>query len=111
MAWRLDQGTDLVLELHMAPSGKPELIQPLVGLYFAEKPPTKIPVQLRIEPPVIDIPAGEENYVIEDSFVLPVDVDVLSIFPYFSGAVFIKEDEDAGTGRICGGSDRRNHAC
>jgi len=82
MAWRLDQGTDLVLELHMAPSGKPELIQPLVGLYFAEKPPTKIPVQLRIEPPVIDIPAGERNYVIEDSFVLPVDVDVLSIFPH-----------------------------
>jgi hypothetical protein len=33
-AWRLDPGTDLVLQLHMLPSGKPESVQARVGLFF-----------------------------------------------------------------------------
>ena len=31
MAWRLEPGTDLVVELHMQPSGKPENIDPMIG--------------------------------------------------------------------------------
>src|ERR1700676_3341821 len=36
MALRLDAGTDLVLNIHLQPSGKAEWIQPSLGLYFTE---------------------------------------------------------------------------
>lgn len=82
LAWPLEPGTDLVLEMHMAPSGKPETIRPVVGLYFSDQPPTKSPVQLILDPPPIDIPAGESEYVVTDSMVLPVDVELLGLFPH-----------------------------
>src|SRR5262249_36945017 len=40
MAWRLDPGDDLVLNIHLRPSGKPEPVQPSVGLYFTDSPQT-----------------------------------------------------------------------
>src|SRR5262249_31118258 len=40
LAWRLDPGTDLIMEMHMNPSGKPEQVQASVGLYFTDQPPT-----------------------------------------------------------------------
>lgn len=82
LAWPLERGHDLVLEMHMAPSGKRETIQPAVGLYFTDQPPTKSIVQLVLDPPPIDIPAGESEYVVGDSMVLPVDVDLLGLFPH-----------------------------
>src|SRR5207247_9163975 len=33
LAWRLEPGTDLILNLHLQPSGKTESIQPSIGLY------------------------------------------------------------------------------
>jgi mono/diheme cytochrome c family protein len=36
MALRLDAGTDLVLNIHLQPSGKAEWIQPSLGLYFTD---------------------------------------------------------------------------
>ena len=44
MALRLDPGTDLVLNTHLQPSGKPEVIQPSIGLYFTPQPATKASV-------------------------------------------------------------------
>jgi len=43
MTWRLDKDTDLILIMHLLQSGKSEAIQPKVGLYFSDKPPTKFP--------------------------------------------------------------------
>lgn len=82
MAWRLERGTDLVLQLHMKPTGKPEVIQPAVGLYFTDQPPTRTPTVFQLYSAAIDIPPGVDDYTIEDSFVLPVDVEVLGIFPH-----------------------------
>jgi hypothetical protein len=48
LAWRLDRGTDLVVELHMQPSGKPERVQPTVGLFFGDDPPERTPLMLRL---------------------------------------------------------------
>ena len=50
MALRLDKGTDLVLNTHLQPSGKPEIIQPSIGLYFTPHPATKLPMLLQLEP-------------------------------------------------------------
>ena len=83
MALRLDKGTDLVLNTHLQPSGKPEVIQPSIGLYFTSHPATKIPMLLQLENDLqLDIPAGEKNFLISDDFTLPVDVDLMAIYPH-----------------------------
>ena len=83
MAWRIDKATDLVLNMHLQPSGKPEVIQPSVGLYFTDKPPARFPMLLQLERDgALDIPAGKKDFVITDEFQLPVDVDVLAVYPH-----------------------------
>jgi len=82
MAWRLNPGTDLVVELHMQPSGKPESVQPSIGLYFGADPPERTPVMLRLGRQTIDMTPGVRNYTISDSFVVPVDVEVQAVQPH-----------------------------
>src|SRR5213594_2812920 len=76
LSWRLDPHTDLVIETHMQPSGRRESVQPSIGLYFSDMPPTRTPAMLRLSRQNIDISAGDSQYIITDSYVLPVDVDV-----------------------------------
>jgi Tfp pilus assembly protein PilF len=83
MELRLDKGTDLILNTHLQPSGKPEIIQPSIGLYFSQRPATKLPMLLQLENDAkLDIPAGEKNFVVTDEFTLPVDVELLAIYPH-----------------------------
>jgi len=82
LAWRLDKNTDLVVELHMQPSGKPEQVAPSIGLYFGDTAPTRTPAMLRLGRQDIDIPAGDGHYTITDSYTLPVDVDVEAVQPH-----------------------------
>ena len=82
LAWRIDAGTDLVLELHMLPTGKPESIQSSLGLYFTDRKPAIIPFILRLGRSDIDIPAGEVNYISEDSYQTPVDIEVLNVYAH-----------------------------
>ena len=80
--WRLERGSDLVVQLHLQPTGKPEPVQVSVGFFFSDQPPVRLPVGLRLGSETIDIPAGESNYVVSDGYVLPVDADVLAIQPH-----------------------------
>ena len=83
MALRLDKDTDLVLNIHLQPSGKQEKIQPSLGLYFSDKPATLFPLLLQLENDrQLDIPPGEKHFVVTDQFTLPVDVDLLAIYPH-----------------------------
>jgi Flp pilus assembly protein TadD len=82
MAWRLDPGSDLVLQLHMMPQAREASIRVRVGLFFTERPPARVPLLLRIGPKAIDIPAGRRDYIAEDEYVLPVDVDLLALYPH-----------------------------
>ncbi len=83
MALRLDKDTDLVLNIHLQPSGKPEKIQPSLGLYFTDKPAILFPLLLQLENDrKLDIPPGEKHFVVTDAFTLPVDVDLLAIYPH-----------------------------
>ena len=84
LAWTLTPGTDLVIEMHLVPSGKVESVQPSIALYFTDDPPELTPEMLRLGRQSIDIPPGEKNYVETDSFVLPVDVEVLAVQPHGS---------------------------
>lgn len=81
-AWLLEKGSDLVIQLHMLPSATPEVIQPTIGLFFSDSKPTHTPAVIKLESKSIDIPAGEARYTIEDRYVLPSDVDVLSVYPH-----------------------------
>jgi tetratricopeptide (TPR) repeat protein len=80
--WRLEPGTDLVLQLHMMPRGEPETLRPEVGLYFTEEAPGRRSAVLQLGSRTIDIPAGAKGYAVEDRYVLPADVDVLGIYPH-----------------------------
>jgi Tfp pilus assembly protein PilF/mono/diheme cytochrome c family protein len=83
MALRLDKGTDLVLNVHLQPSGKPETIQPTIGIYFTDRPATKFPMLLQLQNDAkLDIPAGEKHFVVSDEVTLPIDVDLLAIYPH-----------------------------
>ena len=81
-AWRLEAGSDLVVELHMMPTGKPERVQISVGLFFTDEPPSRLPYMVRLGRQSIDIPAGAREYTVTDSYVLPVDVQVLGVQPH-----------------------------
>jgi tetratricopeptide (TPR) repeat protein len=82
MAWRLEPASDIVVQLHMQPTGKPEPVQVTVGLFFTDQAPVRTPVGLRLGSETIDIPAGEGAYQITDRYVLPVDAEVLAIQPH-----------------------------
>ncbi|MGE0813096.1 MAG: tetratricopeptide repeat protein [Vicinamibacterales bacterium] len=82
LAWRLDPGTDLVVQLHLQPTGKPEPVRPSIGFYFGDRPPTKTPSILRLGSQGIDIPPGKAAYVVEDRYTLPVDATLLAVQPH-----------------------------
>jgi Flp pilus assembly protein TadD len=82
MPWRLDRGSDLVIELHLMPSNEPTSVKPRLALYFTDKPPIANPVMLVMGSKAIDIPPGQANYIVEDRYQLPVQVDLLSLYPH-----------------------------
>jgi tetratricopeptide (TPR) repeat protein len=83
MAWRLDPSTDLVINLHLQPTGKPESVQAEVGLYFTDRVPTRKPMLVQLEhDSALRIPAGSTTFSVTDSLVLPVDVDLLAVYPH-----------------------------
>ena len=82
-SWRLDPGDELVLNAHLHPSGKPEQVRPSVGLYFTDEPPRHFPLLVQLEDDdALRIPAGARDFPIADDFKLPMDVQVLAVYPH-----------------------------
>jgi hypothetical protein len=84
LALHLPKGSDLVVQYHFHPTGKPEAEKSLVGFYFARKPPTRTLARIQMPPHYslfsgLDIAAGEKDFVIRDSYTLPVDIDGVGI--------------------------------
>ena len=82
LAWPLEPGTDLVLQTHLLPAGRPEALQASFGFFFSDTPPTRTPVVLVLDSRTIDIPAGEPEHLVEATYTLPVDVDALRVSPH-----------------------------
>lgn len=83
LAWRLDPGADLVLNAHFMPIGTPQQAKPSIGLYFTDRPPDRFPMLIELQnDEALDIPAGARDFVVSDSFRLPVDVDALAVYPH-----------------------------
>jgi Tfp pilus assembly protein PilF/mono/diheme cytochrome c family protein len=82
MAWPLPQQTDLVMMLHLRPSGTTEQVQASLGFYFSDGPPRLNPLLVRLTRQHLDIPPGEPRYLVTDSFKLDRDVDVYTVQPH-----------------------------
>ncbi|MBV8780767.1 MAG: cytochrome c [Phycisphaerae bacterium] len=78
----LAAGSDLVIQTHFHPTGKTEVEQSSIGIYFAKKPPARVLSQLLLGNRHLDIPAGDKSYVATDALVLPCDVSVVGITPH-----------------------------
>ena len=82
LAWRLTGGNDLVVQIHMRPTGRVEHVAPLIGLYWTDHPPRRAPAIVRLGRQNLDIPAGASDYRVVDSFRLPVAADVVAVQPH-----------------------------
>ena len=82
MSWPLPTGADLILMLHLRPTGHGETIQPKLGLYFSDAPPRLQPTLIRMTRQHMDIAPGDRRYVVTDTFPLDVDVDLFTIQPH-----------------------------
>jgi len=82
LAWTLETNSDLVLQMHLRPSGKPEVLQPSVAFYFTDEPPTNTPFKIGLRTFAIDVPAGANDHIVRESYQLSADVEVLSVLPH-----------------------------
>ena len=83
LQWKLDPGTDLIFNLHLLPTGRDEVVQPELGLYFTPKPPTRLPILVQLEDDgALDIPPGATNFEVRDRVVLPAAAEVLGVYPH-----------------------------
>ncbi len=89
MAWRLDPGSDLLLELHLTPADEPQPVQSRIGFFFTDAAPTKNPFTIRLGKQDLVIPPGATDYRSVDRYVLPVDVEVHGVQPH---AHYLAED-------------------
>ncbi len=85
----LKQGSDLVMQIHYHPTGKKEVDQSEVGLYFIDKPvaetlkqPAKLVGSIWMANYEMDIPAGESDYHRSTSYTLPKDVIMVGVVPH-----------------------------
>ncbi len=84
LALRIPKGSDLVVQYHFHPTGKPEAEKSRIGLYFAKKAPERTLTRIQMPPHYslfsgLDIPAGEKDFVIRDSYALPVAIDATGV--------------------------------
>jgi hypothetical protein len=77
----LRKGTDLVLQIHYHPDGKPEVDQSSLGLYLTAAP-TKGRAVLLMGSNQIDIAPGDDHYVVKASMVVPADASLIRIAPH-----------------------------
>jgi Flp pilus assembly protein TadD len=82
LAWQIDPGTDLLLQLGLRAREQPVDVQASVGLYWTDQAPATRSVGIVLDAPALDIPAGEPAHVVEDRYLLPVPVDVTGIYAY-----------------------------
>jgi tetratricopeptide (TPR) repeat protein len=82
LSWALEPGADLVLQLHMRPHGQSASVRPRIGIHFAEEPPARTPVLLRLGSQTLDIPPGAAAYAVSDSLRVPIDVELHSLYPH-----------------------------
>ena len=79
----LKKESDLVLQIHYHPSGKPETDQSRLAIYYAKTPTKQYVGAVALRSRTLVIPAGESQHAVEVKTIpLPVDVTAIGIFPH-----------------------------
>ncbi len=84
---KLPKGSDFLLQVHFHPSGEVESEKSLIGIYFADTGARKDLATVMLPAAFgfgagIDIPPGEKQFTIKDSFTLPGDAKVYAAFAH-----------------------------
>jgi mono/diheme cytochrome c family protein len=77
----LKKGSDLVVQIHYHPSGKPETDMSSIGLTFGD-PPKRGKTSILMVDTNIDIAPGDSHFLAKSSITLPRDVEMSSVFPH-----------------------------
>ena len=78
----LPKDVDVVLGMHYHPNGKVETDQSSIGLYFTDKPPVRIGSLITMGVLNLLIEPGEKAHLEQDTYTLPVDVDVEAVYEH-----------------------------
>ncbi len=78
----IPKGADLVMQIHYHLSGKTEQDLSKVGIKFSKTPPVKGLTLMTVGNANIDIPAGDDHYVVKASATVPMDAEAISVFPH-----------------------------
>lgn len=80
----LPKKADVVVQLHLHPSGKPEQDRSKIGLYLAKKPGQRHIMKrpFIFGPVTFDIPAGDTRHEVSSSITLPVDLTLTAVLPH-----------------------------
>ncbi|MHC5541473.1 ascorbate-dependent monooxygenase, partial [Singulisphaera rosea] len=75
-------GNDLVLQLHLHPSGKPETEQSVIGLHFTDQKPRGRLNIVVINDEGLSIDPGAAKFAVDTAKTLPASIDLYGIFPH-----------------------------
>src|SRR6185437_7648066 len=78
----LEPGSNLVLMIHYHPTGKAEVDQSSIGLYFRDSPPTRLMASVPLSTAKIDIPPGEKRHKIALVATMPADAHAFGVIPH-----------------------------
>lgn len=84
VATKYDRGADIVVQLHLHPTGKVETDRSRLALYFAKKPVTKVMSRnpLLLGSLALEIQPGEKRYRAFSKITLPVNLTLTSVLPH-----------------------------
>ncbi len=74
--------SDLVLQIHYHPDGKPETDLSSLGIHFTKKPVTKIVTGVALMNVNFSLPAGDKNIHVKAEQTLPIDVQAIGVSPH-----------------------------
>jgi Copper type II ascorbate-dependent monooxygenase, N-terminal domain/Copper type II ascorbate-dependent monooxygenase, C-terminal domain len=78
----LPKGSDVVVQVHYHPSGKPEVDRSRIGIHFSKAPVKQTMCWSFVANRDLKIPADDPNVEVETSWTIPVDVEMLSVLPH-----------------------------
>ena len=78
----LQKNSDVVVQIHYHPSGKPEVDQSSVGIHYVQGKSKKAAVAILIVDRRLYIPAGEAEHRMAGTYTLPHDVTFIGITPH-----------------------------
>ncbi|HWA98832.1 MAG TPA: hypothetical protein VG713_10090 [Pirellulales bacterium] len=78
----LRKDSDLVMQVHYHPTGKPETDQSQIGIYFTPEPAKRIVAGIFIVNRNIHIPPGAKEHRVTAEFTTPCDIEAIGVAPH-----------------------------